>query len=249
MKVSIITVTHNSEKTLQCTIDSIRKQNYYDIEYIIIDGNSKDKTVEIINNNKDIVTYWISESDNGIYDAINKGIRVATGDIVGILNSDDFFKHENVISTIVNTFFDYNTDSVIFDARYVSSYNISKTIRYYSSRKFKPTLFKWGFMPLHSSFYVKKIWFDKLGLYKLEYKIAGDFELLLRFLLIHKISYKYIPMDLIVMRMGGISTKSWRSNILLNKEIIIACKQNSVYTNIFMLIFKYLVKSFEFIIK
>lgn len=152
MKVSIITVTHNSEKTLQCTIDSIRKQNYYDIEYIIIDGNSKDKTVEIINNNKDIVTYWISESDNGIYDAINKGIRVATGDIVGILNSDDFFKHENVISTIVNTFFDYNTDSVIFDARYVSSYNISKTIRYYSSRKFKPTLFKWGFMPLHSSF-------------------------------------------------------------------------------------------------
>lgn len=98
-------------------------------------------------------------------------------------------------------------------------------------------------------FYVKKIWFDKLGLYKLEYKIAGDFELLLRFLLIHKISYKYIPMDLIVMRMGGISTKSWRSNILLNKEIIIACKQNSVYTNIFMLIFKYLVKSFEFIIK
>jgi glycosyltransferase involved in cell wall biosynthesis len=246
MKVSIITVTYNSQDTLQCTIDSVKNQSYKNIEYIIIDGNSNDNTVDIIKSNSDVVSYWISELDFGLYDAINKGIRVATGNIIGIINSDDYYKDEHVISTIVDTFIKFNTDSVFSDGRYISRKNLSKTIRYYSSRIFRPSIFRWGFMPLHTSFFVKKNHYDSFGLYKTDYKIAADFELLLRFLLIYRISYKYIPKDLIVMRMGGVSTKSWKSNLLLNREIVKACSQNGIYTNIFMLFFKYFIKIFEF---
>jgi glycosyltransferase involved in cell wall biosynthesis len=248
VRVSLITVTFNSQSTLQDTIDSVAKQNYKNIEYIVIDGNSKDGTVEIIKNNCHIINKWISEPDKGLYDAMNKGINMATGDIVGIINSDDFYNSRDAISSIVDGFeSDEEIQSVFADVRFVKNSDLTKTVRYYSSKKFKPSLFKWGFMPAHPTFFVKKECFGKYGLYKTDYKIAADYELLIRFLYVNRIKYKYIPKDLIVMRLGGASTKSWKSNVLLNKEIIRGCKENGINTNFFILSFKYLIKVFELI--
>lgn len=248
MRVSIITVTFNSDETLQNTIDSVALQSYDDIEYIVVDGNSSDKTLEIIERNSKVISKWISESDKGLYDAMNKGINMATGDIIGIINSDDFYNSQNAISTIVDAFGTKGEiDSVFADVRFVNSSDLTKTVRYYSSKKFKPALFKWGFMPAHPTFFAKKECFDKYGLYQTDYKIAADYELLIRFLYVNKVSYKYVPIDLIVMRTGGASTKSWKSNVLLNKEIIRGCKENGIYTNFFFLSFKYFIKVFELI--
>jgi glycosyltransferase involved in cell wall biosynthesis len=247
MKVSLITVTFNSAKTLQDTIDSVASQKYSDIEYIIVDGNSKDDTIQLINKNLKIISKWISEPDKGIYDAMNKGIEMATGDIIGIINSDDFYSSPTSISAVVAAFKNNDIDSVFADVRFVRNSDLNKTVRYYSSKKFRPSLFRWGFMPAHPTFFTKKELFDKFGYYKIDYKIAADYELLIRFLFVNKISYKYIPLDLIAMRTGGASTNSWRSNILLNKEIVRACSENGIRTSFFLLLFKYFIKVFEFI--
>lgn len=248
MKVSIITVTYNSELTLQDTIDSVRNQNYFNLEYIIIDGNSTDRTLDIIKKNSDFVTFWISEPDLGIYDAMNKGIKLATGEIIGILNSDDFYNSNKSIEFVVNAFSTNDKlDSVFADVRFVSNHNLDKTTRYYSSKKFNPCMFRWGFMPAHPTFFVKIKCLDNI-FYKLDYRIAADFEFLVKLLYVKKISYKYLSEVLVVMRVGGVSTKSWKSNLILNKEIIRACKENGVYTNYFFVYFKYFFKIFELIL-
>jgi len=246
MKVSIITPTFNSKNTLIDTFNSVRIQTYIDIQYIVVDGNSNDGTLDIIKDNLDLIDHLISEPDLGIYDAINKGIKISSGDIVGVLNSDDFYKDELVIAKIVNNFKSFNVDSVYADARYVKAFSLNKTVRFYSSKKFTLSLFRFGFMPVHPSFFVKRYFFLKYGFYELHYKIAADFELLLRFMYVNKISSKYINEDLVIMRMGGISTKSWRSNLIINKEIRKACIDNGLYTNYFFLTLKYFVKIFEF---
>lgn len=248
IKVSIITVTYNSAKTLKDTIQSIARQTYPNIEYIIVDGKSSDSTVDIIKSyEKELSIKWISEKDKGLYDAMNKGIKMATGDIIGILNSDDFYHKTDAIENIVKGFTDEYVDCVFADMRYVHPSNLNKTVRYYSSKKFKPAKFKWGYMPGHPTFFVRKKYFDEYGLYQCDYKIAADFELLMRFLYKHKISYRYLPFDLLKMRTGGKSTESIKSNIILNKEIIRACKENGINTNMILLSFKYFVKIFEFV--
>lgn len=248
-KVSIITVAYNSGTTISDTIQSIINQDYPNIEYIIVDGKSQDNTLQIIEKySKVFPIKWISESDKGLYDAMNKGIMMASGDIIGILNSDDFYHRTDAISKIVDGFRDEETDCVFADMRYVHSENLNKTVRYYSSRNFKPTKFKWGYMPGHPTFFVKSKFFRTIGYYKIDYEIAADFELLIRFLHTHKLRYKYLPIDLLKMRIGGKSTESFRSNLLLNKEIVRACKENGIQTNVFRLYLKYFVKIFEFII-
>lgn len=245
MKVSIITTTYNSGLTLRDTIRSVLSQSYPDIEYIIIDGGSKDNTLEIINKYKDKIAKVISEPDKGIYDAMNKGIRMATGDIVGILNSDDFFTSTNVIENIVKAFESNDIDAVFGDIHFVKPDNLNKSVRYYSSSIFRPSLFRFGFMPAHPSFYVKRICYEKYGLYDLNYKIASDYDLLIRFLYINKITYKYLNIDFVTMRMGGASTENMKSRVVLNKEIVRACRKYGIYTNLFMLSLKYIYKIFE----
>lgn len=251
MKSSIITVAYNSGQTIHQTIESVKNQTYKNIEYIIIDGDSKDNTVDIINQyefNTNIRLRWISEPDNGLYDAMNKGIKMATGDIVGIINSDDFYHHNDTIQKIVNAFKENPDIEAIFaDVRFVHPDNIQKTIRYYSSKLFKPCMFRFGFMPAHPTFFTYKHNFEKYGYYKTDYKIAADYELLIRFLYKHKLKYKYIPFDLLKMRTGGTSTASIKSNYILNKEIVRACKENKIYTNMGILSFKYFVKVWELI--
>lgn len=211
-----------------------------------MDGNSKDNTLEIVKKYGKRVSILISEPDKGIYDAMNKGIRAATGDVIGILNSDDFFTSNDVISAVVSTFKNNDIDAVFGDIHYVKPDNLNKCVRYYSSAAFNPSLFKFGIMPAHPSFYVKRSCYEKYGLYSLDYKIASDFDLLIRFLYTHKIKYRYLKKDFVTMRTGGASTKNLNSRMLLNKEDLKACRKYGIATNIFMIMFKYLYKIFEF---
>ena len=242
--ITIITATYNSGLTIKDTIESVLNQDYKDIEYIIIDGDSKDKTIDII---KEFEPKF-QERDKGIYDAMNKGIRMATGDIIGILNSDDFFTSDDVISTVNETFEKYNPDAIYGDIHFVNDDNLNKIVRYYSSKIFKRGLMRFGFMPAHPSFYIKKECFDKFGLYNTTYKIAADFEFLLRTIYIGRIKTQYIAKDFVTMRTGGISTSGINSHKQIMKEHIRAFKENNVFTNRVLLSMRYVHKIFEIIL-
>jgi glycosyltransferase involved in cell wall biosynthesis len=246
LSFSIITVSYNSETTISDTINSVLNQTYPGIEYVIIDGASTDGTKKILDSFKNRITKLVSEHDRGLYDAINKGIKLATGDIVGILHSDDFFYNNTVVEKIARAFEENETDAVIGDIQFVDPVDTSKIVRYFSSKKFSLTKFRFGYMPPHPSFYVRRELFEKLGYYKTDYKIAADYELVLRFLLISKIKYKYLEMPFVSMRSGGVSNKSIGSNIILNKEIARACRENGIYTNYLLIYLKYITKVFEF---
>lgn len=251
MKVSLITVTYNSDKTLRDTINSVLAQTYEDIEYIVVDGLSKDKTVDIIREYEPQFVgrmKWISEKDSGLYDAMNKGIRMATGDVVGILNSDDFFTSKDVIEKVVAGF-TKDTDAVYGDIHFVNPDNLQRCVRYYSSRIFKRSLMKMGFIPAHPSFYCRKECFEKFGYYKTNYKIAADFDLLLRFIYVHQIRIKYLPVDMVTMRLGGASTDGWKSRQVMMNEHLRSFKENGVKTNRFWLSLRYFYKITEYVRK
>ena len=251
MKISLVTVTFNSAQTLRYTIQSVLFQSYSDIEYIIVDGRSKDDTLDLIKEYEPQFNgrmCWISEKDNGIYDAMNKGIRMATGDIVGIINSDDFYHRRDTIMRVSEAFKNSDVQAVYGDVRFVNPQNLDKTVRYYSSKRFTPEMFRFGFMPAHPTFFTYRKYFDQFGYYKTNYKIAADYELLIRFLYVHQLKSKYLPFDFMKMRTGGTSTASIKSNILLNKEIVRACKENGIWTCMPLLFLKYLVKVFELLL-
>lgn len=245
MRISIITATYNSASTIRDTLESVNAQTYSDIEHIIVDGNSKDDTLELVKQYGKRVSKIISEPDKGIYDAMNKGILAASGDIIGILNSDDFFTSNDVILSVVSEFENNDIEAVYGDVHYVNPDNLNKSVRYYSSAVFNTNLFRFGLMPAHPTFYVKRSCYEKYGLYSLDYKIASDFDLLIRFLHTHKIKHKYLKKDFVTMRTGGLSTKNLYSRILLNKEDVRACRKNGISTNIPLVMFKYFYKLFE----
>jgi len=250
MKISIITVAYNSSRTIADTIESVLSQTYHDIEYIIVDGNSKDNTMDIVKSYEPKFNgrmHWISEPDKGLYDAMNKGVKMASGEIVGIINSDDFYHKNNIIYQVATTFDDKNVRAVIGDVRFVKDENLDKTVRYYSSKNFTPSRFRFGFMPAHPTFFTYKSNFEKYGYYKTDYKIAADYELLIRFLYKNKLLFKYLPLDFMKMRIGGVSTSSFKSNIISNREIVRACRENGVYTNFPLLMLKYFLKVWELI--
>jgi len=250
MKITIVTVTYNSEKTLRDTIESVFMQSYSDYEYIIVDGNSKDATIDIVK------AYclqfggrmrYISENDNGMYDAMNKGIKMATGDIVGFLNSDDFFTSNNILQEVASTFESNEIDAVYGDIHFVNADNLSKRVRYYSSRFFARPLMRFGFMPAHPSFYCRLDTYLKYGGFDTSYKIAADFENLLRLIFIHRIRTKYIQKDFVTMRIGGISTAGMASRQQIMKEHLHAMKKNGIYSNFFLLSLRYIYKIGELI--
>ena len=245
MKVSLITVSFNSASTITDTIESIHAQDYDDIEYIIVDGASKDNTVEIIKSFGSKIDKWISEPDKGIYDAMNKAIRMATGEVVGILNSDDFYSATNIVSQVASAFHDSSMDAVFGDLVFVDPNNLKKIVRKYSSAKWHPEKFARGFMPAHPTFFVRRKYYEQIGLFKTDYKIAADYELLIRFLYVHKLKYKYLPINMVTMRKGGVSSNGILSNIILNDEIIRGCRENGIPTNVFKVYPKYFTKLFE----
>lgn len=236
MKISIVTVCRNSENTIRSTIESVLAQNYTDIEYIIVDGASTDKTFSIISEYKKQIHHIISEPDNGIYEAMNKGIKRSTGDYLGILNSDDFFASNKIISGLVaflknNPFLDATYGDIVF----VERDNIEKNVRFYSSENFSPKLLRWGVMFPHATFYVRRKLFDKFGFYKLDYPVVADFELITRFIKqgIHIGRYPHV---MVKMRTGGVSNTSIWSVLKHNFDIARACRENGIYSNIFMML-------------
>lgn len=230
-------------------MESVLGQTYTDWEYIVVDGGSKDGTVDLIREYEPRFggkLKWTSEPDKGIYDAMNKGIQKSTGDVVGILNSDDYYTTTDALSTIASAFSDEKLDAVYGDIHFIREGEPDKIVRYYSSRHFKPFWLRFGFMPAHPSFYCKRSVFEQYGLYRLDYKIGADYEMMVRLLKKYKIRAKYIGKDFVTMRTGGASTRNVQSRITLIKEDVKACRDNGVYTNSFFISFKFLYKIFEF---
>ena len=236
MKVSIITIAYNSAETIEDTINSIVTQNYSNLEYIIIDGGSTDKTLSIVDKFKDSITTIVSEPDKGIYDAMNKGVQNATGDIVGILNSDDIYADNKVVSRIVEAI--GNKDSIYADLVYVDRDNTDKVTRYWKSGKYRKGIFKSGWMPPHPTFFIKKSCYNQYGTYNLQLKSAADYELMLRMLHKHNISVAYLPVVITKMRVGGQSNATLVNRIKANKEDKLAWSINDLKPGPLTLIMK-----------
>ena len=267
MKFSLITACYNSAATIRTCFDSVLSQQGVDLEYIVVDGGSKDGTVDVIKEyaskpsdqraafakataakltTNDFSFKWLSERDQGMYDAINKGIAMATGDIVGILNADDLFESSDTLAKIAAAFA-ADVDAVYADIRFVKD-DLQTTSRYYSAKRWKPWMLQWGKMPPHPSVYIRRELFGRLGLYKLGYDIAADYELLIRYLRKAGIKTSYLNECVVRMRMGGKSTRGWQSFMTLNKEIVRGNRENGYICCFPMMMPKYIFKIFEFIL-
>lgn len=247
MKVSIITVVYNREKTIERAIRSVLNQSYSNIEYIVIDGASKDGTMHIVDRYKDQIAVVVSEKDKGMYDALNKGIKAATGDVVGILHADDEFASAKIIEKIVQQLQAHSSaDAVYGDVAFVKEDRPEKIVRYYSSAIFTVNLFKWGFMPAHPTFFCYRRFFDLYGLYRTDLSIAADFDLLLRFLKIHQLKTVYMPEMLVKMNTGGKSTSGISSTIRINKEIKQILNDHQLPSGYLRLYARYFIKVQEF---
>jgi len=229
MKVSIITATYNSAETIADTLRSLNQQSYHNIEYIIIDGASKDNTLAVIKQLCPNVTKMISEPDKGIYDALNKGINAATGDIVGFLHSDDLFAYPDAIKDIVATFNYFDCDATYADLEYVSKDNTDNIIRLWKSGVYSQGKLKNGWMPPHPTFYMKRDLYQKFGLFDLNFKISADYDSLLRYLWSKKVKMSYLPRVVMKMRVGGASNRSLKNIIQKTKEDIRALKKNNIF--------------------
>jgi len=218
VKVSIITITYNSEATLKDTIESVVNQSYGDIEYIIVDGKSTDNSLSIIESYKDKISKVISEKDQGLYDALNKGIALATGDLIGIIHSDDFYTNKFVIEKIVKSIEENNSDAVYADLYYVDKVDTNKIFRKWKSGNYKDGQFLNGWMPPHPTFFVKRSCYEKFGSFNLSFVSAADYELMLRFIHKHKINLSYLPEFIVKMRVGGKSNVTLKNRIRANKE-------------------------------
>lgn len=235
MKISIITATFNSSKFINCCLSSVQNQTYKNIDHIVIDGVSTDETLSILESNRNRLKVLISEPDKGVYDAMNKGIMISEGDIIGFLNSDDFYANNEVLSKVVNVFSkNPSLDGCYSDLIYTNQFNTKKNVRYWKSRKFVPGLFSKGWCPPHPTFFVRRAIYEKFSNFNLSYNIASDVELMMRFLEVHKINVQYIPEVWVKMRMGGLSNKSFLSIIDQNYEVLHALKKHKLTNNFFI---------------
>ena len=226
MKISIITVCYNSAKTIEKTFKSVQSQTYTNIEYIVVDGGSKDTTLEILGKYEELVSQSISESDKGLYDAMNKGIKMATGDLVGILNSDDIFIDHKVLENIANFHLQNNVDASV--GNIIQFNEQGKTVRKYSAKNWNPEKLKIGFMPAHPAIFFKRALFEKYGKYHLDFVSGADYELIVRFFLKHYISWRFSNITTTAMLRGGISSTGFGSYQLISKEIAKALARNNI---------------------
>jgi glycosyltransferase involved in cell wall biosynthesis len=291
MKISLITACYNSAGTIRTAIESVLAQKGVDVEYIVVDGGSKDGTVDIIRHFEQTINSpnsstptllhsptpnlafkWISERDRGMYDAINKGIKMATGDVVGILNADDVLADDETLKKIAEVFSHKEqerqekakgvVDCVYADIRFVTRQDAAspcrgslsclrnaETVRYCSAKSWRPWMFRFAAMVPHPSFYVRRECFERLGGYSLDYRICADFELELRYLYLAKLRAVYLPECVVVMRMGGMSTAGWRSNIVINREDLRALRAHGIWSCLPLIYLKYLFKVWGFVFK
>jgi len=228
MKVSIITVTLNSQNHLEECIQSVIAQDHPDIEYIIVDGKSVDETLPIVQKYKEHIAQFITETDKGMYDAINKGISMATGDIIGILNSDDILASPDVIRTIATTFKEQDIDTLYGDLEYVESDNTSLIYRVWKGKPYKRSRFNTGWMPAHPTFYIKRSLIDTYGGYENHYFSAADYEFMARYLFHHKLTSYYLPKLIVKMRRGGQSNNDLKKRLRANRRDYLAMKKNKI---------------------
>ena len=249
LKFSIITAVFNREDTIGRAIKSVKQQSYNNVEMIVIDGESTDGTCRVIESLIAKDDTFISEPDDGIYDALNKGIVNVSGDIIGFMHSDDKYMHNKVIDKVAQLFADESLDIVYGDACFFSSAYPNKIMRNYISGELSKIRLARGFMPAHPSIFIRRRVYNDIGMFKVDYKIAADYEFLCR--LVSRGGYKahYLTEPLVYMQLGGVSTAGLASTILLNKEVIRACRENNIYTNIFMLLLKYPSKLLQYIAK
>lgn len=248
MKVSLITVTYNSAKTLRDTFESVLRQTYSDYEYLVIDGASNDSTIEIIKEYEPKFKgkmKWVSEPDKGIYDAMNKGFKMATGDVLALINSDDLFSSADSLQVVVNTFEDHKeTDCVYADLYYVSQSDTNKIVRVWRTGPQKP--FGKGWLPAHPTFYVKRSVYENYGYFNLNYPLAADFELMLRFVERYDIKLIYLPKHIVKMRLGGATSKNLKNIYQQNKECYRAFKENGLKVSPFYIVYRMLPKIKQF---
>lgn len=248
MKISIITVVFNNEKTIKAALNSVLGQTYKDIEYIIIDGKSKDNTVSIIKEYENKLGYFISEKDFGIYDAMNKGIKAATGDVIGILNSDDLYQDSTVLDRVMTQFIQNPALDIVYgDLVYVKSDNVDKVVRNWKSNAYYTNFFENGNVPPHPSLFVKKKVYEEAGLFNLDFKLAADYEFMLRIFKKHTFKSKYINKIIVKMRLGGATNQSFSNIKKQNKEILKAWETNNFKAPILLMPLRVIKRLLQFI--
>ena len=238
-KISIVTVCRNSMVTIEDTIFSVAAQIYHRVEHVIIDGASTDGTLDIINRHRNKFSKMISEPDGGIYDAMNKGIRLATGDVIGFLNADDVYSNTKVLSEIADIFEDATVDACYGDLVYMDE-SLRRVVRYWKSRPYRDGLFEKGWMPAHPTFFVRRAVFERYGGFDLAFRLQSDFDLTMRFLSVCKIKSVYLPTVLVKMRIGGATNRSLANIIKGNIEAFRVCRKNGLGVTPFFVIAKIL---------
>jgi glycosyltransferase involved in cell wall biosynthesis len=248
MKISIITVTYNSQRTVADTLASVASQSYPSIEHLVIDGSSHDNTLAIVNRFPHVARV-VSEPDAGIYDAMNKGLRLVTGEIVGILNSDDIYNNDQVIADVMKCFEDNNVDVVYGDLQYVRSDNLQKVVRTWRSGNYSRNKFHFGWMPPHPSLFVRKRVYQQVGFFNTQLRSAADYEMILRIMLKNECTAAYLPKVLVRMRTGGVSNASVKNRLRANREDRMAWKQNGLRPYFFTTTLKPFRKIFQYILR
>lgn len=248
-QISVITVCRNSKKTIDRALSSVAMQDWPNIEHIVIDGASTDGTLEVLDRFKTRLSYVISEPDNGIYDAMNKGLAKANGEVVCFLNADDEYVSSTTLSRVMALIVDLNLDAVMGDVVYFDKDEPSRVLRRYRSNQFNPSRLAWGWMPAHPALFLRKRVTDRVGCFKTDYSIAGDYEYVIRAFYCQNLQYQHMSEILVRMQTGGASTGGILKKINLNLEVLRACRENGVSTNIFKILSKYPKKILEMIRK
>ena len=246
MKISIVTVSFNSATTIARTLQSVALQTWPDVEHIVIDGASIDGTMAVIDRYRAGLAKVVCEPDAGIYDAMNKGVALATGEVVAFLNADDFYKDTGVLARVAGSMQAGQLDALYGDVEFFRSGQQGKVIRRYNSGRFSAGRLGWGWMPAHPALFVRRALFERYGAFSADYRIAGDFEFVARVFKQTALRHRHLPESLVRMQMGGASTSGWRATLQLNREMMRACQSNNISTNWVKLLLRYPLKALEF---
>jgi len=248
MKVTVVTACYNSVRTIGAALDSVAAQTYPEIEHIVVDGGSVDGTLEVVSSRRARIAKLIPGPDRGIYEALNKGVAAANGDVIAFLHSDDVYADSRVIERVARRMSAESLGALYGDVAFFRGDDLERPTRVYSSRRFRPSRIAWGWMPAHPAMFVTSGLFRQYGRFKTDYAIAADFEFVARIFARPTFRYAYLPEVLVKMRLGGVSTKGWRSTLALNREVMRACRENGIRTNYLKILSKYPAKALEFLV-